>query len=356
METGNQILEALLNFWTLLIFFNIFQLSQGHCQGPNHPPGQLFKWFMTPPGPDDDRMLRLGAWKSTWWKVQRCLIPPILQTFFKLIVIIGRRCKWHWHPVQVGSRKGLFCWIWKSSMRLSPLLFACLHRACKWSCRDLAERQTQATGWLQRLHRCPIGDLHSANSFVFDLKDVLYSYIRDMIFVEIRPSSFTSQRLEICAKIARTWFFSPPQSDFNLAWTRRKVATRTGQKLQYKRRGGMQTLVWQDFPNLRAGTTGSGAHVQLCATISSAYPIHPANGPGAQGHFHWEAFKTTERWKECKEASDCGGSNAASGVNFGALCPLVIGGSSNFSIGATGGLQLTHSDFTSSLCGVMQLN
>ena len=100
-------------------------------------------------------------------------------------------------------------------------------------------------------------------------------------------------------------FFSPPQSDFNLAWTRRTVATRTGQKLQYKRRGGMQTLVWQDFPNLRAGTTGSGAHVQLCATISSAYPIHPANGPGAQG-------------------------------NFGALCPFVIGGSSNFSIGVTG--------------------
>lgn len=240
---------------------------------------------------------------------------PILQTFFKLIVNIGRRCKWHWHPVQVGSRKGLFCWVWKSSMRLSPLLFACLHRACKWSCRDLAERQTQATGWLQRLQRCPIGDLHFANSelfwvkkswpkhhtqtCVFDLKDVLYSYIRDIMFVEIRPSSFTSQRLEICAKIGRTWFFSPPQSDFNLAWTRRTVATRTGQKLQYKRRGGMQTLVWQDFPDLRAGTTGSGAHVQLCATISSTYPIHPANGPGAQGHFHWEAFKTTERWKEC---------------------------------------------------------
>ena len=142
---------------------------------------------------------------------------------------------------------------------------------------------------------------HQTETFVFDLKDVLYSYtIRDIIFVQIRPSSFRSQRLEIFA-ISRTWFFSPPQSDFNLAWTMRKVATRTGQKQPMSSQelciaSGGGKLCFSHFSNLRAGTTGSGAHVQLCATSEpSAYPIHPANGPGAPRDLEASGY----RWKQC---------------------------------------------------------
>lgn len=291
METGNQILEALLNFWTLLFFFQNFSIKPRTLPGTKSsstwPTIQLFHdstWRWPDASP---RCLKVHLMKSPE-------VPDIPD--FADICQTDRN---HREPMQMAltscasriPKRSVLLSLKEQHATFTPAicLFAqglqMILQRLGWktdSSHRLITKVATVSYW--RPSFCQFF------CFWFERCTVFYSYIRDIIFVEIRPSSFTSQRLEICAKIARTWFFSPPQSDFNLAWTRRTVATRTGQKLQYKRRGGMQTLVWQDFPNLRAGTTGSGAHVQLCATISSAYPIHPANGPGAQGHFqnHWK--------------------------------------------------------------------